>query len=140
MRKTGVVDLFDKNVYNINVNLKKGCDLMCTKNQLTDITEKVALLSKSVFGDKLDSTLLYGSYARGEQTSESDIDIMVLANVPREELSSYKKPFISLTSELGLTYDVVVTVTLKDTETFNKYLEAVPFYANVKKEGIRIAV
>ena len=113
---------------------------MCTKNQLTDITEKVAMLSKSVFGDKLDSTLLYGSYARGAQTAESDIDIMVLANVPREELSSYKKPFISLTSELGLTYDVVVTVTLKDAETFNKYLEAVPFYANVKKEGIRIAV
>ena len=113
---------------------------MCTKNQLTDITEKVALLSKSVFGDKLDSTLLYGSYARGEHTKDSDIDIMVLANVPREELSSYKKTFISLTSELGLTYDVVVTVTLKDTETFNKYLEAVHFYGNVKKEGIRIAV
>ena len=91
MRKVGVVDLFDKNVYNIISDFKKGCDLMCTKNQLTDITEKVALLSKSVFGDKLDSTLLYGSYARGEQTKDSDIDIMVLANVPREELSSYKK-------------------------------------------------
>ena len=113
---------------------------MCTKNQLTDITEKVALLSKSVFGDRLDSTLLYGSYARGEQTQESDIDIMVLANVPREGLASYKKPFIELASELGLAYDVVVTVTLKDTETFNKYLDAVPFYTNVKKEGIKIAV
>lgn len=105
-----------------------------------DITEKVGLLSKAVFGDKLDSAFLYGSYARGEQNADSDIDIMVLANVSREELSSYKKPFISLTSELGLLHDVVVTVTLKDTETFNKYLEAVPFYANVKKEGIRIVV
>ena len=140
MIKINTVDLFDENEYNILVSLKKGCDLMCTKNQLIEITEKVASLSKSVFGDKLDSTLLYGSYARGEQTSESDIDIMVLANVSKEELSYYKKPFISLTSELGLLHDVVVTVTLKDTETFNKYLEAVPFYANVKKEGIRIAV
>ena len=113
---------------------------MCTKNQLADITEKVALLSKSVFGDKLDMALLYGSYARGEQNADSDIDIMVLADVPREALSSYKKPFIRLTSELGMIYDVVVTVTLKDTETFNKYLEAVPFYANVKKEGVQIAV
>lgn len=113
---------------------------MCTKNQLTDITEKVAMLSRDIFGDKLDSALLYGSYARGEQTPESDIDIMILADVPREELFLYKKPFISLTSELGLLHDVVVTVVLKDTETFNKYSEAVPFYANVKKEGIRIAV
>lgn len=83
---------------------------------------------------------MYGSYARVEQTHESDIDIMVLANVPREELSFYKKPFIHLTSELGLLRDVVVTVTLKNAETFNKYLESVPFYANVKEEGIRIAV
>lgn len=76
---------------NIIADLKRGCDLMCAKNRLTDIAEKAALLSKSVFGDKLDSALLYGSYARGEQTDESDIDIMVLANVPREELSSYKQ-------------------------------------------------
>ena len=84
--------------------------------------------------------MLYGSYARGEETSESDIDIMVLANVPKEDLSKYKKSFISLTSKLGLMHDVVITVTLKDTETFNRYIDAVPFYSNVKKVGIKIAV
>lgn len=113
---------------------------MCTKNQLIDITEQIARLAKTVFGDKLDSTVLYGSYARGDETEESDIDIMVLANVPREEIGSYKKPFIALSSELGLLYDIVVTVTLKDTCTFHQYLDAVPFYSNVKREGIPIAV
>ena len=113
---------------------------MCTKNQLADITEKIALLSKSVFGNKLNSAILYGSYARGEQTKDSDIDIMILADVSREELSLYKKPFILLTSELGLLHDVVVTVTLKDTETWKKYLETVPFYNNINREGIRIAI
>lgn len=113
---------------------------MCTKNQLYDITQKIAELSKSIFDDKLDDVLLYGSYARGDQTSESDIDIMVLADVPRESLSNFRKPFIKLTSELGLEHDVVVTVTVKDTETFYRYLDAVPFYGNVKKEGIKIAV
>lgn len=65
---------------------------------------------------------------------------MVLANVPKEDLSKYKKSFISLTSELSLMHDIVITVTLKDTETFNSYIDAVPFYGNVKKEGIKIAV
>lgn len=125
---------------NTDIIYMKGCDLMCTRNQLYDITEKIAELSKGVFGDKLESVILYGSYARGEETSESDIDIMVLANVQREELTKYKKFFISLTSELGLMNDVVVTVTLKDTETFNRYLDAVPFYSNVMREGISIAV
>lgn len=113
---------------------------MCTKNQLSDITQRIASLSESLFGDKFDSALLYGSYARGEETNESDVDIMVLANVSREELSTYKKAYATLTSELGLEHDIVITVTLKDTETFNKYLDAVPFYANVKKEGVKIAV
>lgn len=113
---------------------------MCIRNQLYDITAQIAKEAKNVFDDNLDSVLLYGSYARGEETSESDIDIMVLANVPREELSKYKKSFITLTSELGLIHDIVITVTLKDTETFNRYIDAVPFYSNVKREGIKIAV
>lgn len=113
---------------------------MCTVNQLTYITKQVAETAKFVFGDKYDCTLLYGSYARGDYDAESDIDIMILADIAREDLSKYKKPFILLTSELGLENDVVITVTLKDTSTFNKYLGTVPFYDTVKKEGIPIAV
>ncbi len=113
---------------------------MCTKNQLTYISQQVARTAKATLGDKYNCTLLYGSYARGDYDAESDIDIMVLADVPREELSKYKKPLIMLTSELGLEYDIVVTVTLKDSETFNRYLGTVPFYDAVKKEGIPVAV
>lgn len=113
---------------------------MCTKNQLAIISEQVAKKAQEVFADRLNATLLYGSYARGDYDNESDIDIMVLANVPSTELYQYKKPFIELTSELGLQYDIVVTVTLKDTETFHRYRDAVPFYSAVYKEGIRIAV
>ena len=113
---------------------------MCTKNQLHDITTRIAEKSKSLFADRLDSVLLFGSYARGDNDSESDIDIMILVDISAQELSKFKKSFIMLTSELGLEYDVVVTVTLKDTATFNRYLDAVPFYGNVKREGIKIAV
>lgn len=113
---------------------------MCTKHHLKDITERIAVLSKNVFGEKLDAVILYGSYARGEESEDSDIDIMVLADIPKEKLFLYKKEFTHLTSELGLVYDTVITVTLKDTETFYKYLGAVPFYSAVNKEGIKIAV
>lgn len=76
----------------------------------------------------------------GDYDAESDVDILVLADVPREKLAAYKKPFLKATSDLGLEYDVVVTVTLKDTDTFEKYLDAVPFYQNVRKEGVPLAV
>ncbi len=112
---------------------------MCSAEILDMITGKVSALAKTVFGTMLDSVVLYGSYARGEQTEESDIDMMVLADVPAESLSAYKKDFIKLSSSLGLEHDVVVTVTLKDRATFNKYFSVMPFYRNVLEEGIKIA-
>lgn len=113
---------------------------MCCKDTLTDISETIAKTAKEAFGDKFDSAVLYGSYARGDFDDGSDIDIMILANIPRAELACYKKKFSRLTSELGLKYDVVITVTLKDSETFYKFQNTVPFYSNIQKEGIRIAV
>ena len=114
--------------------------MMCSKSQLNIITSKIAQCAYELFGDKLCSTLLYGSYARGDYDAESDIDIMVIVDISREDLSKYKIFFIKLTSELGLENNVVITVTLKDRYTFEKYLEAVPFYQSVQKEGIPIAV
>lgn len=113
---------------------------MCTEQQIGIITKRIAELAKTVFGEKLRSVILYGSYARGDHDEESDVDIMILVNIPREELWHYKDPITELTSELGLEYDAVIVATLKDTETFDTYLGAMPFYQNVQKEGIPIAV
>ena len=113
---------------------------MCTQSQLTKILTLVDETAKTVFGEKLSAVYLYGSYARGDQSPDSDIDIMVLVDIPRESLSSYKRPFLELTSRLGIENDTLIAVTLKDTETFYMYLDAVPFYKNVIKEGIKVAV
>ncbi|MEG1972553.1 MAG: nucleotidyltransferase domain-containing protein, partial [Oscillospiraceae bacterium] len=50
---------------------------MCTESQLQTILSAVYQKSVAEFGDKLDAVILYGSYARGDYDSESDIDIMV---------------------------------------------------------------
>lgn len=113
---------------------------MCTKSQLDMILGFVANKANQVFAQKLDSVILYGSYARGDFDKESDIDIMILADITRQEIAAYKKPFLKLSSELGLENDIVITITLKDTVTFNKYLSAMPFYQAIEREGVRIAV
>lgn len=113
---------------------------MCTDNQVSVITKSIARLAKEIFGEKLRSVILYGSYARGDYDEESDMDIMILADVPLEELHNYREPFIELESELGLEYNILIVATLRDTYTFDKYFNAMPFYQNVEKEGIKIAV
>ena len=109
---------------------------MCSQEQAWDILSQVSDMARTVFPNVHSEAILYGSYARGDYDSESDMDIMVLADVPRTELNRYKAPFLMLSSELGLTYDLLITITLKDQETFDRYLNAVPFYQAVRKEGI----
>lgn len=113
---------------------------MCSQSNLNNILSKMAAVAKSTFGDKLQAVILYGSYARGDYDDASDIDIMIIADVNREDLFRYKKPIIKVTSELGLENDVVVTATLKDKKTFEQYKSALPFYQSVLKEGVKIAV
>ena len=35
---------------------------------------------KKIYGETLQAVILFGSYARGANTEDSDIDIMILAN------------------------------------------------------------
>lgn len=112
---------------------------MCTENQLEIILKTISEKAKEVFGHTLHSVILYGSYARGDYDSESDIDILVLADVPLKDLNSYNRPFITVSSDLSLQYDIVVSVTLRDTDTFNRFVDALPFYRNVKRDGVKIA-
>ena len=113
---------------------------MVTREELGSIVEQISRTAQAVFGDALRAVILYGSYARGDYDAESDVDIMVLADVPGEQLHLYKKPFIKQTSELGLEYDTVITVNLKDTETFDRYRQVLPFYQNVLREGVAVGI
>ena len=84
---------------------------MCSQSKLNQILSAVAAAAKDTFGDDLQSVILYGSYARGDYDDASDIDIMIIADVNREDLFRYKRPIIRVTSELGLENDIVITAT-----------------------------
>lgn len=112
---------------------------MCSKSELKIILSEMAKTAKETFGEQLDSVILYGSYARGDYTPDSDVDIMILVRgIAPEELWKYRDAITAKSSELGLAYDVLITPLIKDTDTFKKYLDVLPFYQNVDKEGLRI--
>lgn len=53
---------------------------MCEKSELQTILKKVTSASVQLYGKRLNKIILYGSYARGDYTDESDIDIMIVLN------------------------------------------------------------
>ena len=109
---------------------------MCTKITLNEITNRVVEVVSDSLGSKLDRVILYGSYARGDFDGESDIDILVLANIPKEDADKLDMQLTRFTSRLGLENDIVVSLFVKDSETFYKFLPADPFYQNVIKDGV----
>ena len=112
---------------------------MCDKNLLNTLLQQVADYSKEVFGDKLKSVILYGSYSRGDYDEESDIDIMVVVDCRTEDLHRFRHMLTDVSSHLSLEYGVTVSVAMADTESFNRYGNFLPFYININREGIKIA-
>ena len=89
-----------------------------------------------VFQDKLCEVILFGSYARGDQDEESDVDVMILAHVPPAQCSAYRKQMEPAASRIGMEYDVVVSICVQDIAQFNQWFNVLPFYQNVRREGI----
>ena len=112
---------------------------MCSQTVLDEITTKIVQAAMDTLGEKLDKVILYGSYARGDYHDESDIDIMVLANVSMDELRELENDLWRIGWDLGYEHDVVVTVFFKDCETFYKFLPVEPFYKNVMEEGVMLS-
>ena len=89
---------------------------------------------KNILEDNLVSIVLYGSVARGTSTEESDIDIAIIAK--QEFDIELRDKVVELAVDIDLKYDTVLSIVDID---YNKYLEwqdIMPFYKNIKKEGI----
>ena len=83
--------------------------------------------------------ILYGSYARGDNTDESDIDVMLIVDIsPDDELNSAIQ-LSDIVVDLNLEFDVVLSPLVESKEKYEKYKNINPLFANVEKEGIRIA-
>ena len=109
---------------------------MCNQNTLKIILDKVCRYSRDVFGDKLCAVKLYGSYARGDFDDESDIDIMIVADISPEERERYRSKLFDDIYELNLEYGVLVSIFIQDKVTFERYKNSYPFYQEVEREGV----
>ena len=87
-----------------------------------------------IYGSYLDRVILYGSYARGEQTEESDVDIALLLKNGHDR-DMYNR-MIDCVAETELACGKALSVIDIDTDKYNTWKSTLPFYKNIDKEGI----
>ena len=99
-------------------------------HELTEMSKQL----KTIYGAYLDKVILYGSYARGEQTEESDVDIAVVLKAGNTEKMHDEMLDIVVDYELEL--GVTLSVISVEYESYLKWKQVLPFYKNVDREGI----
>lgn len=102
--------------------------LPCLKPFLQDI--------KELYGNDLKQVILFGSYARKEQTVDSDIDIFVIVD---DRLGSLKKKDNALydtSYELTLSSGVPVHPMAVSKTQFDKWKNVYPLYREIQKDGV----
>lgn len=81
--------------------------------------------------------ILFGSYARGEADAESDIDVMVLVDSSREDISEKTWEISSVAADLLLNRGVMVSPIVENRRYYQKNVGLLPFYQNIEREGVR---
>jgi predicted nucleotidyltransferase len=86
-----------------------------------------------IYGDRLKGLYLYGSYARGEEHSDSDIDMMIVL----DEYKSYGKEIDrtgELVSRLSLDYSISISRVIMTERQWKN--GDTPLLHNIRAEGV----
>lgn len=106
--------------------------------RIKDILYNVENKMIELFQSKLEDIILYGSYARNENTSESDMDVMILVNEKEEILKEYEDRVADIMVDLSLEYGIVLSLYAQSVQEYQKQISVLPFFRNIQREGIRI--
>lgn len=89
---------------------------------------------QEIYGDLINSVILYGSTARGTRTNDSDIDVAVLLRSGATK--EMRGQMLDLVVDLELACGKVLSVICIDYGKFSEWKDTLPFYKNIREEGI----
>jgi predicted nucleotidyltransferase len=88
---------------------------------------------EKLYGKRLKSIILYGSWARGDATEDSDIDVLIVLErkvIPGKEIDR----MIDIITDINLKHGVLISVYPISEEDYSKINS--PLLINVRREGV----
>ena len=103
---------------------------------ISTIEKYIAVNVPKLLGRDCIKIILYGSYARGDYTADSDIDVAIMTECDRIDAKKYNDDIDLVAQRIGeKTMAVVNFVCLPNTE-FEEKKSWYPYFINIDKEGV----
>ncbi len=99
------------------------------------ILDETRIELQNIYADRLKEIILFGSYARGDYSSESDIDLLVVLD-HLNDLAAEREKYVPAVCRISLKYDTVLSVIPFDYQVYQT--KKTPLIMNVHKEGVRV--
>ena len=109
-----------------------------TAEQLQELLSRFVNMLMKIPQLKIREIILFGSYARGDADEESDVDLMILTDIPKDEIPSFRHYVSHVAAKLGLEYGPMVSPIMQNYDFFTQWTEALPFYRNIRTEGVSL--
>jgi predicted nucleotidyltransferase len=89
----------------------------------------------AIYAQRVKELILFGSYARGDYDTGSDIDLLLLLD-HLDDMETERARYMPTVCELSLKYDTVVSVIPMEYEKYRT--RKTPLIINVQREGVRL--
>ena len=106
---------------------------------ISGIMQDFAKNVRKMLGNSLDSVIVYGSYARGDYSELSDVDVMLLVSLGEEDIKKISDQISDLAFDFMMKYGVDISPVITNVDHFNYWVDNLPFYRNVRDEGVRLS-
>ena len=106
---------------------------------ISGIMQDFAKNVRKMLGNSLDSVIVYGSYARGDYSELSDVDVMLLVSLGEEDIKKISDQISDLAFDFMMKYGVDISPVITNTDHFNYWADNLPYYRNVRDEGVKLS-
>lgn len=114
----------------------KGKNVM--PDNIRNIVYKFSLQLRDLLGSSLSKVILYGSYARGDNHGHSDVDVMILVKMTDTEIKRIENDVYDMAFEIEIETGIDISPIIKNEEQYEYWVDTLPFYRNVRDEGVVI--
>lgn len=108
-------------------------------SSIHDILENFTDGVRQILGKSLVKIVLYGSYARGDASNQSDIDVIILVDLSDKQIKLVENQIYDLAFDIELETGKDIAPIIKNIHQYEYWQEDLPFYRNIRDEGVTVA-